>query len=156
MRGRPLFFLLSFLAAFAGGASLPSAADAPSTPIPEAAIPRMKPGLWNGTVHVEGEQAGGGSFCSSGDPVIAPRSGKCSRYDVVRTAAGAIVSDTTCVDADGITWVTHGVIVGDPNTAFTQDGVLTRNAPGKPAQVIKGHMSFSYVGACPAAAKPGS
>ena len=40
--------------------------------------------------------------------------------------------------------------------AQAQDGVLTRNAPGKPAQVIKGHMSFSYVGACPAAAKPGS
>jgi hypothetical protein len=106
-------------------------------------------------VQVEGEQPVSSTFCAAAHPVVQPRIGKCSRYEVVRTAAGAIESDSTCVDTDGATWVLHGVVVGDPNTAFTQDGTMKIYARGAASpRVINGHMSFRYLGACPPGAKP--
>ncbi|MFI4973838.1 MAG: DUF3617 domain-containing protein [Caulobacterales bacterium] len=144
--------IAALAAAVIASAPVSLAQDDAGVPIAADDAPHMKPGLWTHTQVVNGGPSMTETYCDAGRSLAPPRSGDCSKYELRRTAAGAVVAEAVCKDISGQETRRSLTYEGDFAAHFTMSGDISTTVHGQTLWVVGGD-EFQYLGPCSAGMK---
>jgi len=132
-----------------GGGEAAANTAAQDTIITPAQFPTPKAGYWAETNTDNGGSPQTHYECENGKPISADDLGSgCTSVIFKKLADGSYSVEVSCT-SDGQTKNTRMVFKGDPNSAFTLDGVRTSGSAGQPTTTETHHEDAHFAGPCP-------